>query len=170
MNLSLAKDVTPSHLETDAIDFPDIISRRQTRTIELQSQVIQLLAKMQIAVIYGGDKEQDGAVIHRSHNPRSWKSYEPVARDIANSLQRLGAQNVSIFPDDMQLGAKLAEKSIDFAWLNTGGVQGFASVSHAASLLEMLGVPYVGHDPLNCAIMDSKIRTLSLQRVSFGFS
>ncbi len=156
MNLSLAQDVTPSHLETDAIDFPDMISRRQTRTLELQSQVIQLLAKMQIAVIYGGDKDQDGAVIHRSHNPRSWKSYEPVARDIANSLQRLGAANVCVLPDDMQLGGKLAERNIDFAWLNTGGVQGFASVSHAASLLEMLGVPYVGHDPLNCAIMDSK--------------
>ena len=134
----------------------ELVLRRNSRFEVLQSQVSQLLSKMNIAVIYAGDKEVDGSVIFQSHNPRSWKSYETVARDIANSLYRLGARNISILPDDMRLSAKLQEKEIDFAWLNTAGVQGYASVSHTSSLLEMLGIPYVGHDPLNAAMMDSK--------------
>ena len=137
-------------------DFSDVNVRRSSRALELQSQVSQLLNKMNIAVIYGGDKNEDGSVIHKSHNPRSWKSYETVARDIANSLMRLGGKNICILPDDMRLPHKLAERGIDFAWLNTGGVQGFASVAHTAATLEMLGLPYVGHDPLNGAVMDSK--------------
>ena len=42
------------------------------------------------------------------------------------------------------------------AWLNTGGVQGYNSAAHASSLLEMLGVPYVGHDPLAATTLDNK--------------
>ena len=156
VSLSAAQKRTVDQNTLQDDGFEEVISRRNTRAEELQSQVAQLLEKMKIAVIYGGDKEEDGSVIHQSHNPRSWKSYETVARDIANSLVRLGGKNIFILPDDMRLSSKLAEREIDFAWLNTGGVQGFASISHAASLLEMLGLPYVGHDPLNSAIMDSK--------------
>ena len=153
MNLHASNSVA---FNNDTNFLENIVSRRNTRAIELQTQVSQLLSKMHIAVIYGGDSNDEGSVIYRSHNPRSWKSYETVARDIANSLMRLGGEHIYILPDDMRLASKLEEKKIDFAWLNTGGVQGFASVSHTASLLEMLGLPYVGHDPLNCAVMDSK--------------
>ena len=156
MDLNASRSVQIAEEVLDTTYNEGTINRRNSRAAELQTQVAQLLSKMRIAVIYGGDSQEDGSVIHRSHNPRSWKSYETVARDIANSLVRIGAEHVSILPDDMRLASKLAEKDIDFAWLNTGGVQGFASVSHTAALLEMLGLPYVGHDPLNCAVMDSK--------------
>ena len=132
------------------------VGRRASRVEQLQAQVDGLLKTMRIAVVYGGDKNVDGAVIYKSLNPRCWKSYESVARDIAKGLQRIGARNVFLFPDDMRLADKLIEYEIDFVWLNTGGVQGYMSVSHAASTLEMLGVPYLGHDPLTGAILDSK--------------
>jgi len=157
-------NVEANHLFVDRPDHApgaqcpniNLVGRRTGRVEQLQAQVDSLLKIMRIAVVYGGDKNEDGAVIYKSHNPRSWKSYETVARDIAKSLQRLGAHNVFLFPDDMRLADKLLEYEIDFVWLNTGGVQGYMSVSHAASTLEMLGVPYLGHDPLTGAILDSK--------------
>src|SRR5262249_43570904 len=42
------------------------------------------------------------------------------------------------------------------AWLNTGGVQGYDPIAHAPAMLEMLGVPYVGHDPLTATTLDNK--------------
>ena len=123
---------------------------------DLQERVEQLLERMNIAVIHGGDKTQDGAVIHQTANPRSWKSYKSVAEDIAAALRRLGCENVSVLPDDMSLGQRLREDKIHMGWLNTGGVQGFSPMSHAASMLEMMGVPYVGHDPMTAGILDRK--------------
>lgn len=141
-------------IETLVADPPE--PRRSGRVRELQSQVHRLLTGLRLAVVYGGDKEADGAVLFKSQNTRSWKSYETVARDIAESLERLGAQDVVVLPDDMRLADALREHQIDYAWLNTGGVQGRAPCAHAAAMLEMLGVPYVGHDPMTAAILDAK--------------
>ncbi len=115
-----------------------------------------LLDRIRLAVIYGGDKTADGAVIRGGNNPRSWKSYESVARDIAATMQRLGCRNVVVLPDDMRLPQRLKDERIHLAWLNTGGVQGQNAISHAASMLEMLGIPYIGHDPLTAAALDNK--------------
>ncbi|MDJ0937639.1 MAG: hypothetical protein QNI93_19815 [Kiloniellales bacterium] len=125
-------------------------------TRALQDCVERLLDRMNIAVIHGGDKTVDGAVINQTGNPRSWKSYKSVAEDIAGALRRLGCPKVSVIPDDMQLGQRLAEEKIHLAWLNTGGVQGYSPLSHAASMLEMMGIPYVGHDPMTAGILDRK--------------
>ncbi len=130
--------------------------RRQTRTEELQRQVTRLAESMRIAVIFGGDKRAPGAVINPTFNPRHWKSYESVAKDIAASLRRLGFRFVTTIPDDMNLGDQLRRQDIHFAWLNTGGVQGLGSISHAPAMLEMFGIPYVGHNPLSAATMDNK--------------
>lgn len=130
--------------------------RRRTRVHELQAQLARLADTMRIAVIYSGDTNEEGAVIHQTYNPRSWKSYKQVAQDISDSLQRLGFRHVTTMPDDMRLGDRLRREHIDFAWLNTAGVQGIASASHASSMLEMFGIPYVGHNPLNAAILDNK--------------
>ena len=123
---------------------------------DLQLGVEQLLETMNMAVIHGGDKTAEGAVIHQAANPRSWKSYKSVAEDIAAALRRLGCPQVSVLADDMTLGQRLQEENIHMAWLNTGGVQGFSPLSHAASMLEMMGVPYVGHDPMTAGILDRK--------------
>ncbi|MCG8594506.1 MAG: hypothetical protein MI785_09075 [Kiloniellales bacterium] len=122
----------------------------------LQDCVETLMDRMNMAVIYGGDKTADGAVINQTSNPRSWKSYKSVAQDIAGALRRLGCPRVSVIPDDMQFGRRLTENEVHMAWLNTGGVQGYSPLCHAASMLEMMGIPYVGHDPMTAGILDRK--------------
>ena len=130
--------------------------RRKTREDELQAQVNRLIRCMRIAVIYGGNKADDGAVINATVNTRSWKSYKSVAEDIAGSIERLGCPNVNLMPGDMRLGDALQKNRVDLAWLNTGGVQGFSPVSQVPAMLEMFGVPYVGHKPLAATILDNK--------------
>ncbi len=131
-------------------------ARRVGRLDQLATQVDQLYDRARIAVVYGGDKTEPGAVIHQANNARSWKSYRSVAEDISDSLRRQGARQVMLLPDDMRLGDRLRQEEIDFVWLNTGGVQGRNPMSHAAAMLEMMGVPYLGHDPLTTGILDSK--------------
>jgi D-alanine-D-alanine ligase len=130
--------------------------RRAARVDELEKQIERLIGLLRIAVIFGGAKEADGAVIRPTINTRPWKSYESVAHDIAAALRRIGFRHVELLPEDMRLGERLRQAEIHMAWLNTGGVQGYNPVSHAAAALEMLGVPYVGHDPLSAGILDNK--------------
>ncbi len=122
----------------------------------LPHYIENLLAKLKIAVIYGGDKTQRNSVIYQTHNTRSWKSYETVAREIQTTLQDLGFQHVFLMPDDMMLPENLKKEGVHLAWLNTGGVQGYNPVCHTPAMLEMLGIPYVGHDPLNASTLDNK--------------
>ena len=140
----------------DVPESPLIPPRRSGRVEELERQIGRLRDRMRIAVIYGGDKSVDGAVIHQTANPRSWKSYQVIAEDIAGALERLGFRHVTLAADDMRLGETLLRERIDMAWLNTGGVQGYNPMSHAPAMLEMLGVPYVGHDPLIAGTLDNK--------------
>jgi D-alanine-D-alanine ligase len=123
----------------------------------LLSQYIERLSsKLRIAVIHGGDKNREGAVIYKTHNPRSTKTYETVARDIAQALQKIGFEQIFVMADDLTLAQNLQRENIHLAWLNTGGVQGYNPVCHTPALLEMLGMPYVGHNPLNSSILDNK--------------
>lgn len=124
---------------------------------QLLADYLEVLRQtLRIAVVYGGDKQVEGAVLHKTHNPRSWKSYESVARDIQSALRELGFRHVALMPDDMRLSQRLKEENIHLVWLNTGGVQGYSPVTHTPSTLEMLGIPYVGHNPLNSTILDNK--------------
>jgi D-alanine-D-alanine ligase len=123
---------------------------------DLQAQVESLMPRLRLAVVFGGDKLGSGSVIYRSGNSRSWKSYEAVAQDIAASLRRIGFRHVELMPDDMHLGDRMRRSGIHMAWLNTGGVQGYNSTAHAPAMLEMFGVPYVGHDPLTVSLLDNK--------------
>ncbi len=122
----------------------------------LPKLIKKLFAKLRIAVIYGGDKTQQNSVIYQTHNTRSWKSYEAVARDIQITLQDIGFQHVFLMPDNMNLAENLKKEGVHLAWLNTGGVQGYNPVCHTPAILEMLGIPYVGHDPLNASTLDNK--------------
>jgi D-alanine-D-alanine ligase len=115
-----------------------------------------LSAKLRIAVIYSADPSDEGAVLHRAHQTRPWKSYAAVAADIEVALHRLGFPHVWCMPDGMELPKRLAEHDIHLAWLNTGGVQGYGPMCHAPAQLEMLGVPYVGHDPIHSCVLDDK--------------
>jgi D-alanine-D-alanine ligase len=124
--------------------------------VDLEAQIERLLPRLRLAIIFGGDKSTPGSVVYPSRNTRSWKSYEAVAADIAASLQRIGFRHVSLMPDDMHLGERLRREGIHMAWLNTGGIQGYNPAAHAPSMLEMFGVPYVGHDPLTATTLDNK--------------
>jgi D-alanine-D-alanine ligase len=135
-------------------------TRRTTKPaeymIELEGQIERLMSRLRLAVIFGGNKATPGSVIYPSHNTRSWKSYEAVAVDIAASLRRIGFRHVQLLPDDMHLGDRLCREEIHMAWLNTGGIQGYNPAAHAPAMLEMLGVPYVGHDSLSATTLDNK--------------
>lgn len=122
----------------------------------LDVQLEILKDRLHVAVIHGGNKAEDGAVINRTSNPRAWKSYRTVAEDIASAFARLGFRRVSLIPEDMRLGERLRDAGAQFAWLNTGGVQGRNPMAHAAAFLEMAGIPYVGHDPMTAGILDNK--------------
>ncbi len=121
---------------------------------------------LRIAVVHGGDNRDPHAVLHRTHQPRTWKSYESVSLDIRNSLRRSGFHDVDLVTDGRGLASRLEQANTQVAWLNTGGVQGFDPLCHAAARLESLGVAYVGHKPGQYAIMDDKyICRLLLQRL-----
>ena len=122
----------------------------------LDLMMLHLMETLRIAVVFGGNKTHHGAVLREAQNPRSWKSYESVAQDIAASLERIGFRNVAVLPDDMRLAQALKKQRINLVWTNTGGVQGRSAISHTPALLEMLGIPFVGHDPLTAGLLDSK--------------
>ncbi len=132
------------------------VSRRAGRDFELAAQIEKMFRRLRLAVVYGGDKAAEGAVIERTTNPRSWKSYRSVAEDIAAAMERMGCRHIELVPDDMQLGERIRRQDSHLAWLNTGGVQGHCSVSHAPAMMEMFGIPYVGHDPMIAGILDNK--------------
>ena len=94
-----------------------------TASSGLQRILEQLMKKVRVAIVFGGDKSSPGSVIYQSQNARSWKSYEAVAEDIAASLRRSGFRNVELIPEDMALGDRLRSGTIHMAWLNTGGVE-----------------------------------------------
>ncbi len=123
-------------------DLPDYLDRCANR--------------LRIAVVHGGDSNLSGSVIYKTHNPRSTKTYEVVAHDVAQTLEKEGFQHVYVMADDMTLAPKLKAAGIHLVWLNTGGVQGYNPVCHTPALLEMLGMPYLGHNPLNSSILDNK--------------
>jgi D-alanine-D-alanine ligase len=130
--------------------------RRIGREEQLRGQIDKMFRRLRMAVVYGGDKNAEGAVIESTSNPRSWKSYKTVAEDIAAAMQRLGCRNIELMPDDMRLGDRLRSYDAHIAWLNTGGVQGHCSVAHASAMMEMFGIPYIGHDPMTAGILDNK--------------
>jgi D-alanine-D-alanine ligase len=126
------------------------------RASHLELLLAELADKLRLAVVYGGDKTAPGAVLRHANNTRSWKSYESVARDIGSSLTRLGFGPVAVVQDDMHLPNRLKDSRAALAWLNSGGVQGRNAIAHTSAMLEMFGIPYVGHDPLTAGLLDSK--------------
>lgn len=118
--------------------------------------VERLFDRLRIAVVFGNSKDAPGAVLYPTANLRHWKSYESVAKDIAQALRNIGFQHVTTMPDGVDLVERLRAEDIHLVWLNTGGVQGQSPVCQTSALLETAGVPYVGHQPLNAALLDDK--------------
>jgi D-alanine-D-alanine ligase len=134
----------------------DDMSRPWVADTHLQGLTETFLRSARIAVIHAGDSRAPGAVLRPSTNFRPWKSYKAVAEDLAAALTRLGTRDVAVFAEDMMLPERLRRHGTDFAWLNTAGVQGAGCAGHAAAMMEMLGLAYLGHGPLMGALLDDK--------------
>src|SRR5271165_376640 len=128
--VSLVRDAPSVQPAAFVHDAPSMqpASFQRAAAVGPQEIVERLAGRLRIAVIHGGKPADDGAVIHRTSNPRSEKTYEAVANDIASALEKLGFDHVELFPEDMRLGARLKKADIDFAWLNSGGTQGYSPV------------------------------------------
>ena len=122
----------------------------------LQQSIERLMTRMRIAVIFGSNKTNPEACSTRPATPAAGRAMRPWRKILRCRCERIGFRHVQLMPDDMRLGDRLRREQIHMAWLNTGGVQGYNSAAHASSLLEMLGVPYVGHDPLAATTLDNK--------------
>lgn len=123
---------------------------------DLQALLERGRSHLRIAVVHGGDSAQTGAVLARARNPRPWKSYSRVAESIAETLNAAGFSVPLVCADDLHLIERLRRADINFVWLNTAGMQGRAAMLHAAALMEMTGLGYLGHDPLNAGLLDHK--------------
>jgi len=115
-----------------------------------------LMESMRLVVIYNGDKSRPGSVIHETTNPRAQKSYRPIAEDIADGLGKAGFRLVALLPDDLNLSSQIMRHDLQFAWINSAGVQGYDAAGHTPGTLEMLGIPYVGHPPAAALMLDNK--------------
>ncbi|CED57637.1 D-alanine--D-alanine ligase family protein [Aliivibrio wodanis] len=121
-----------------------------------QAQLEWIRHHVHIAVVHGGDKAQPEGYVFENLSPRSTKTYEAVAHDMANALRESGFKFISVFAEDIYLAEKLRSEKVDLVITNSGGLQGFDSMCHLPSTLEMLGVPYVGHSPMVAGILDNK--------------
>ncbi|MEM1181092.1 MAG: D-alanyl-alanine synthetase [Acidobacteriota bacterium] len=124
---------------------------------DLDPLIARLKPRLKIAVLHGAAPVAGSTVIHRTFNPRPWKGYERVARDIAAALRREGFARVRTMAEGRGLADALDAAGIQLVWLNTAGVQGCGSMGHAAATLESLGIPYVGHSPAVATLLDDKV-------------
>jgi len=119
-------------------------------------QIKWIRRTLKIAVVHGGEKSQSDSYIYENFSPRSTKTYEPVAYDIAAALNESGFEHIEVLAENIDLPSKLKVLGIDLVITNSGGLQGFDSMCHLPSILEMLGVPYVGHSPMTAGVLDNK--------------
>lgn len=123
---------------------------------DIDSIMDNLKNTLSIAIVFSGDPEAPDTVVRRTFNYRAWASYFDVAQDIVNTLRALGYTQISLLAEGMNLVNALRSVEADLVWLNTGGVQGYDSMAHAAALMESCGLIYIGHRPLTYLIADSK--------------
>ncbi|OLQ72844.1 D-alanine--D-alanine ligase [Photobacterium proteolyticum] len=121
-----------------------------------KEQLQWIRSSLKIAVVHGGEKALPGSYIYENLSPRSTKTYQPVACDIADALRESGFQHVEVLAENLALPQALKTLGIDLVITNSGGLQGFDSMCHLPSMLEMLGVPYVGHSPMTAGVLDNK--------------
>lgn len=123
---------------------------------DLSDVLERLKDKLRIAVVYAANKTDSDAVLHITQNTRPWKSYEVVANDIANAIRQNGFKHTEVIAEDIHLADTIRKKGTHIVWLNSAGVQGFNPMSHAPAILEMAGIPYIGHNPLTATVLDNK--------------
>ena len=144
-----------------------LTAERKRDLKKLHDTIDALRDRLNIAVVYAGNKREEDAVVNITRNTRPWKSYEVVANDICTALVRLGFKNTITLKEDIHLIDALRRNNIHMVWLNTAGVQGHNPTAHAPCVLEMAGIPYVGHNPLLSTILDNK-HCFKRELISYG--
>lgn len=124
---------------------------------DLVSYVESIKRRTSIAVLYSANPDDEGVVVERTRNSRSWKSYREVAVDIAEALGEQGFQKVETLAEGPLFRRALEQRTFQLFWINSAGVQGRSPMTHAAALLESLGYSYIGHTPLLAALLDDKV-------------
>ncbi|CZF78281.1 D-alanine--D-alanine ligase B [Grimontia celer] len=120
-------------------------------------QLTWIKEQVKIAVVCGSEKSCAENYIYENLSPRSTKTYRRVAEDIAETLEEVGFKHVSLLEENIYLPQQLKENRIDVVFSNSGGLQGYDSMCHLPSMLEMLGVPYIGHAPMTAGLLDNKL-------------
>ncbi len=121
-----------------------------------QQQLQWIRESLRIAVVHGGEKTRAENYMYQNLSPRSTKTYQSVADDIAQTLSDSGFKHIELLPENIELASQLKALKIDLVINNSGGLQGFDPMCHLPSLLEMLGIPYVGHSPMKAGVLDNK--------------
>lgn len=85
---------------------------------DLPTIMDKLHSRLRIAVTYSGDKNDPDSVIYKTHNPRSWKSYQKVAEDIQETLKEIGFKHVFALPENKNLFESLKKHNIHLVWIN----------------------------------------------------
>ncbi|KXF83494.1 ATP-grasp domain-containing protein [Enterovibrio coralii] len=113
--------------------------------------------RVKIAVICGGEKSCSKNYVYENLSPRSTKTYRTVAEDIVATLAQEGFDQLEVLEESMHLPQQLKSQNVDMAFLNSGGLQGYDSMCHLPSMMEMCGVPYIGHTPMTAGLLDNKL-------------
>ncbi|MCC6953772.1 MAG: hypothetical protein IT290_06615 [Deltaproteobacteria bacterium] len=136
---------------------PQIETYRQLTSHRLEELYRSLREHVRIGVVYSGNPDDPRIVANRSWNLRGWESDERVAREIAQVLTAEGLRFVALVADGKPLLNSATGGEFDLYWLVTTGTQGHASTCHSSSLLECLGVPYLGQAPMVSALLDDRV-------------
>ncbi|WP_087024154.1 D-alanine--D-alanine ligase family protein [Thaumasiovibrio subtropicus] len=112
--------------------------------------------RLRVAVVHGGDVHEPENYIRRTKSLRTTKTYRQVAEDIAQGLHEAGFEQVFVLSESLHLAEQLSAYQVDLVFINSGGLQGADAMTHLPALLEMLGIPYVGHQPMTAGILDNK--------------
>ena len=75
--------------------------------VDIKELLDRARGSLKIAIVYAGDKNDLDTVINTGINSRDWKSYRPVAENIAKTLEKEGFSDVAVLPENRHLGTCL---------------------------------------------------------------
>ncbi len=118
---------------------------------------------MKVAIIYN----EDFSKVINQFGMQNKEKYNPkVVREVASALEK-GGHNVNIIDGNMHMIEKLQEfmpkvvegEKMGLVFNMAYGIQGESRYTHIPSILEMLGIPYVGSTPAGHALALDKVNT-----------
>ena len=120
---------------------------------------------MKVAVIY--NKKEDAEGVINVFGMQNQETYNPKTVERVASALEQGGHNVRVIDGNINVIEQLTEfmprviqgESPGMVFNMAYGIQGVSRYTHIPSLLEMLGVPYVGSSPAGHGIALDKVST-----------